>query len=97
MIGMMPPGSGDVLGDSAYGGIENCNAIRDSGRRPIIDFKSNITLHGFNSRVEMLRFRDEHPGSFYGILRTRNNVESVFSSMWRFGGVVRPQDVHLGR
>ena len=38
----------------------------------------------------MLRFRDEHPGTFYGILRTRNNVESVFSLMKeRSGGVVR--------
>ena len=90
MISMMPPGSGDVLGDSAYGGAENCSAIRDSGRRPIIDPKSNATPHGFNARADMLRFRNEHPGTFYGILRTRNNVESVFSSMKeRFGGVVR--------
>ena len=67
MMGMMPPGSGDVLGDSAYGGVENCNAIRDSGRRPIIDLKSNATPHGFNAKAEMLRFRDEHPGTFYCI------------------------------
>ena len=43
----------------------------------------------------MLRFRDEHPGTFYGILRIRNNVESVFSSMKeRFGGVVRALKTH---
>ena len=95
MIGMMPPGSGDVLCDSAYGGVENCNAIRDSGRRPIIDPKSDAIPHGFNAKAEMLRFRDEHPGTFYGILRTRNNIESVFSSMKeRFGGVVRALKTH---
>ena len=27
MIEMMPEGSGDVLGDAAYGGVKNCNAI----------------------------------------------------------------------
>ncbi len=38
----------------------------------------------------MLRFLEEHPGTFRKLLRKRNNVESVFSSMKeRFGGVVR--------
>ena len=87
---MMPPGSDDVLGDSAYRGVENCDTIRDSRRRPIIDHKSDAAPHGFNAKAEMLRFRDEHPGTFYGILHIKNNVESVFSSMKeRFGGVVR--------
>ena len=95
LIGMMPSRSGDMLGDSAYGNVENCNAIRDSGRRTIIDSESNAAPHGFNTKAEMLRFRDEHPGTFYGILRTRNNVESVFSSMKeRFGGVVRALKTH---
>ena len=84
-----------MLGDSAYGGVENCNAVRDSGRRTIIDSRSNAVPHGLNAKAEMLRFRDEHPGTFYGILRTRNNVESVFSSMKeRFGGVVRALNAH---
>ena len=99
MIDMMPPGSGDVLGDSAYGGIKNCNAIRDSGRRPIIDPKSDATPHGFNAKAEMLRFRDEHPGTFYGILRIRNNVkERLFFDEGdvRRGGPC-PQDAHPGR
>ena len=30
MIKVMPNGSGNLLGDSAYGGIKNCNALRDS-------------------------------------------------------------------
>ena len=95
MIKMMPPGSGDVLGDAAYGGIKNCNAIRDSGRRPVIDPKSNAVPKGLNARAEMLRFRDEHPRTFHNILRIRNNVESVFSSMKeRFGGVVRALKPH---
>ena len=90
MIKMMPDGSGDVVGDAAYGGIKNCNAIRDSGRRAVIDPKSNATPKGFNARAEMLRFRDEHPRTFSSTLCIRNNVESVFSSMKeRFGGVVR--------
>ena len=96
LIGMMPPGSGDMPGDSAYGGVENCNAIRYSGRRPIIDPKSDAAPHGFNARAEMPRFRDEHPGTFYGILRTRNSVkERLFFDE----GEVRrsgpgPQDAH---
>ena len=37
-----------------------------------------------------MRFREERPGTFHRILRLRNNVVSVFSSMKaRFGGVVR--------
>ena len=90
MIEMLPEGDGDVPADAAYGGVENCDAIRDSGRRTVIDSKSNAVIKGFNARAEMLRFREEHPGTFYRILRLRNNVESVFSSMKaRFGGVVR--------
>ena len=95
MMDMMPRGSGDVLGDAAYGGIKNCNAIRDSGRRPVIDPKSDAMPKGFNARAEMLRFRNEHPRTFHNILRIRNNVESVFSSMKaRFGGVVRALKPH---
>ena len=87
MTETLPEGDGDVLADAAYGGVQNCNAIRDSGRRYIIDTKSNDTIKGFNAR---LRFREKHPRTFYQILRLRNNVENVFSSMKaRFGGVVR--------
>ena len=90
MIETLPEGDGDVLAAAIYGGVRNCNAIRDGGRRAIIDPKSNAVIKGFNARAEMLRFREEHPGTFYRILRLRNNVESVFSSMKaRFGGVVR--------
>ena len=85
MAGMVPPGSGDVPGDAAYGGIKNCNAIRNSGRRPIMECKSNAAPKGFNARAEMPRFREEHPRTFHSILRTRNNVESVFDEG---GGVV---------
>ena len=87
MIEMMPEGSGDVLGDAAYGGVKNCNAIRDSGRRAVIDVKSNATHKGLNARAEMLRLREEHPRTFHNILRIRNNVESVFSMKERFGWV----------
>lgn len=90
MIGMRPPDSGDMLGDSAYRDVENCNAIHDSGCKPIIDLKSNAVPHGFNAKAETLRFHDKHSGTFYGILRTRNNVESIFSSVKeRFGGAAR--------
>ena len=81
VIGMMPGGSGNVLGDAAYGGVKNCNAIRDSGRRPIMDPKSNAVTKGSNARADMLGFRDEQPRTFHNILRARNSVESVFSSM----------------
>ena len=90
MVDTLPEGDGDVLADAAYGGVKNCNTVRDSGRRAVIDSKSNAVIKGFNVRAEMLRFREEHPGTFHRLLRLRNNVESVFSSMKaRFGGVVR--------
>lgn len=90
MIPTLPEGDGYVLADAAYDGVENCNAVRDSGRRAIIDPKSNAVIKGFNARAEMLRFHKDHPGTFYKLLRLRNNVESVFSSIKaRFGGVVR--------
>ena len=57
MIEMMPEGSGDVLGDAAYDGVKNCNAIRDSGRRAIVDSESNATPKGLNARAEMPGFR----------------------------------------
>ena len=90
MVGTLPEGDGDALADAAYGEVKNCNAIRDSGRRAIIDSKSNTTIKGFNIRAQMLRFREAHPGTYYRMLRLRNNIESVFSSMKaRFGGMVR--------
>ena len=99
MIDMMPPGSGDVLGDAAYGGVKNCNAIRDSGRRPVIDPKSNAVPKGLNARAEMLRFRDEHPRTFHNILRIRNNVKE---RLFFYEGEVRrggpgPQAAHTSR
>ena len=63
MIKMMPDGSGGVVGDAAYGGIKNCNAMRDSGRRAVIDPKSNVTPKGFNARAEMPRFHWWGPSS----------------------------------
>ena len=75
MVGTLPEGDGDVLADAAYGGIKNCNAIRDSGRRAIIDSKSNAIIKGFNARAQMLRFREAHPGTFYRMLRLRNNMK----------------------
>ena len=80
MIEMMPDGSGDVLADAIYGGVKNCNTIRDSDRRAITDIKSNAIANGFNARAEMIRFCEEHPRTFYNILRIRNNIESVFSA-----------------
>ena len=64
MIKMMPSDSGDLLGDSAYGGVENCNAVPDSGRRPVINPKSNAVPNGNDVRAEMPIFRDEHPRTF---------------------------------
>ena len=90
MIAMMSRGSGYVLADAQYGRMENCQAVQDSGRRPVIEPKSGYEIKGFNARAEMLRFLEKHPGTFHKLLRKRNNVESVFSSMKeRFRGVVR--------
>ena len=90
MLTRMPRGSGDVLGDSQYGGVKNCQAVQDSGRRAVIDPRTDYKIEGEDARAEMLMFLEEHPGTFRKLLRKRNNVESVFSSMKeRFGGVVR--------
>ena len=62
MIEMLPEGDGDVPADAAYGGIENCNAVRDGGRRAIIDSKSNAVIKGFNAKAEMSRFPRGVPG-----------------------------------
>ena len=86
----MPRGYSDVLGDSQYGGVKNCRAVRDGGRRRIIEPRTDYTIEGEDARAEMLMFLEEHPGAFRKLLRKRNSVESVFSSMKeRFGGVVR--------
>ena len=64
MIKMILNGSSDLLGDSAYGGVENCNAVPDSGQRPIINPKSNAVPNGNDARAEMMRFCDKHPRTF---------------------------------
>ena len=51
------------------------HAIRDSGRRAVIDVKSNATPKGFNARAEMRGFGEEHPRTFRNMLRIRNNVK----------------------
>ena len=90
LIAMTPHGSGYVLADTQYGGMENCQAVQDSGCRPIIEPKSGYEINGFNAKAEMLWFLEKRPGTFHKLLRKKNNVESVFSSMKeRFGGVVR--------
>ena len=95
IIKMLPGGSGDLLGDAAFRVIKNCNAVRESGRRPVID-KSNAVSNGHNARADMIRFCDEHPRTFYNILRIRNNVESVFASIKdRFGSIVRTISPHI--
>ena len=90
VIAMMPNGSGHVPADAQYGGMENCQAARDGGRRPVIEPESGYEIKGFNARAEMLGFLGKRPGTFHKRLRKRNNVESAFSSMKeRFGGAVR--------
>ena len=62
MVGMPPEEDGDVLAGAAHGGVENCNAVRDSGQRTVIDSKSNAVIKGFNARAEMSRFPRGAPG-----------------------------------
>ena len=75
MIETLPEGDGDDQAGGAHGGVKNCDAIRDSGRRSIIDDKPNAGIKGFNARAEMLRFGGEHPGTLHLILRLWNNVK----------------------
>ena len=75
MTEMMPPGSGGVPADTAYGGIKNCDAIRDSGRRAVMERRSNATPGGLNAGADMIRFGEERPRTFHNLLRIRNNVK----------------------
>ena len=75
MIATMPHGSGYVLADAQYGGMENCQAVQDGVRRPIIESESGYEINEFNARVEMLRFLEKRPGTSHKLLRKRNNVE----------------------
>ena len=90
MLSDIRPGTGDVTGDKAYCGKENCEAIRASGRTPILMPKSNSVISGTGAYADMLRSLKEHPGTFYKKFAMRNNVESTFASMKkRFGSVIR--------
>ena len=93
MVDALPEGDGDALADAAYGGVKNCNAVRDGGRRAVIDSKSSAVIKGFNARAEVLGFREGHPGTFHRLLRLRNNVKErllVHEGAVRRGGA-RPQ------
>ena len=86
----MPRGYGHMPADAQCCIVENRRAVQDSGRRRIIDPRTDYTIEGEDARAEMLMFLEEHPGTFRKLLRKRNNAESIFSSMKeRFGGVVR--------
>ncbi len=56
MLARMPRGSGDMLADAQYGGVENCQVVQDSGRRPVIEPRSDYTIEGEDARAQMLRF-----------------------------------------
>ncbi len=77
----MPRGYNDMPADSQYGGVKNCQAVQDSGRCAVIEPRTDYKIEGEDARAEMLRFLEEYPGAFRKLLRKRNNVESVFSSM----------------
>lgn len=49
------------LGDAAYNSRENCQAVRESGRIPIMAPNKGQSPKGFNAWSKMLRFLDEHP------------------------------------
>ena len=86
----LKPGEGYAVGDSAYISRDNCQAAAEKGRKPIMQPKSNSTIHGFTEMADMLKMAIAHPGTFYKMVRLRNNIESVFSSIKeRFGGMVR--------
>ena len=87
--------------DAAYDARENCNMIRDSGRRPVINTRSNAVPRGFGARAKMIRWRNEDPDEFKKAYGKRNNSESVFSSMkrtlsgWVRGKTLATQTVEL--
>ena len=93
MIKTMSDGSGDVVGDAAYGSIKNRSAIRDGGRRAVIDPSLTPRPRG-STPGQRCRGSATSTPARSGILRIGNNVESAFSAMERFGGVVRALKPH---
>ena len=98
LLNQIPKYDGDenvhFLGDAAYVGKENCKAITESGRIPILTPKKGQSSKGFNAWSNMLKFLKEHPRTYYGILRRRNNVENAFSSLKaRFGTIVQTKSL----
>ena len=61
MLAMAPRGSGDVSAGAQYGGVENCQAMKDSGHRPVIEPRSDYTIKGDDAGVEVARFLEERP------------------------------------
>lgn len=84
-------GGDDVYctGDAAYNSKENCQAVRESGRIPIMALNKGQSPKGFSAWSKMLRFLDKHPRTYCTTLRRRNNIESTFNSLKaRFGTIV---------
>ena len=82
----MPRGSGHVPADAQYCRVENCRAVRDGGRRRMIEPRADYKIEGEDAGAEMLRFPGEHPGAFRKMLRKRNNAGGVFSSVKKCSG-----------
>ena len=82
LLPFLPRGpGGDVPADSAYCNKTNRGAVSGTGRRPIVTPKANSAIRGFNAYADMLRFREEHPRTFYRRPAMRNNAGSAFSAI----------------
>ena len=82
MIRRIPNGGpGMVALDAAYDSADNCQAITDGGRVPVIMPRSNAVARGFSPRAKMIRWYQERPDDFMKSYGIRSLAESVFSSM----------------
>ena len=97
MIRIIPDGSGGVAGGAAYGGIKNRSAIRDGGRRAVMDPKSDATSKGFNARAEMPGFGGERPRTLCSMLHIKNSRERILRHGEVRRGGAGPQAAHAGR
>ena len=74
-------GSGYFLGDAAYCSENNCMIAKSVGRDPCFPPKSNYLGKGMGPWADMIRWRKEHPGTFYKVYGQRNTVESCFGAI----------------